>query len=48
VLTLPFWQVVKGVLYYDLRSRREGLDLKLATDSVVDTAPDTLSDEPIQ
>lgn len=29
VLTLPFWQAVKGVLYYDLRSRREGLDLKI-------------------
>ena len=27
--TLPFWQVVKGVLYYDLRSRREGLDLSM-------------------
>lgn len=52
VLTLPFWQVVKGVLYYDLRSRREGLDLKLVTDTVADTAPDTaldnLSDEPFQ
>jgi hypothetical protein len=26
---LPLWQAVKGVLYYDLRSRREGLDLSL-------------------
>ncbi len=26
---LPFWQSIKGVLYYDLRNRREGLDLKL-------------------
>ena len=42
ILTLPFWQIVKGVLYYDLRSRREGLDLKLATD----TLPP--SDEPFQ
>lgn len=25
----PFWQVLKAVLYYDLRSRREGLDLRL-------------------
>ena len=32
IFVLPFWQVVKGVLYYDLRSRREGLDLKI-TDS---------------
>lgn len=29
VLLLPLWQAVKGVLYYDLRSRREGLDLEL-------------------
>ena len=29
ILVLPFWQSVKGVLYYDLRSRREGLDLQL-------------------
>ncbi|AFZ13292.1 hypothetical protein Cri9333_2425 [Crinalium epipsammum PCC 9333] len=26
---LPFWQTTKAVLYYDLRSRREGLDLQL-------------------
>lgn len=29
ILLLPIWQAVKGVLYYDLRSRREGLDLEL-------------------
>ncbi len=29
IALLPFWQVVKGVLYYDLRSRREGLDLNM-------------------
>ncbi len=29
VLVLPFWQVIKAVLYYDLRSRREGLDLQI-------------------
>lgn len=29
MVILPFWQAVKGVLYYDLRSRREGLDLEL-------------------
>lgn len=27
MIVMPFWQCVKGVLYYDLRSRREGLDL---------------------
>ena len=26
---LPFWQAMKAVIYYDLRSRREGLDLRL-------------------
>jgi hypothetical protein len=29
IFVLPLWQAVKGVLYYDLRSRREGLDLEL-------------------
>lgn len=29
IVVLPFWQAIKGVLYYDLRSRREGLDLKI-------------------
>lgn len=26
---VPFWQSIKAVIYYDLRSRREGLGLKL-------------------
>ncbi len=26
---VPFWQAIKAVIYYDLRSRREGLGLKL-------------------
>ncbi|NER81595.1 MAG: hypothetical protein F6K42_18930 [Leptolyngbya sp. SIO1D8] len=29
VITVPFWQSIKAVLYYDLRSRREGLDIQL-------------------
>ena len=29
IFELPFWQAVKAVLYYDLRSRKEGLDLQL-------------------
>ncbi len=29
ILVLPFWQTVKAVLYYDLRSRREGMGLQL-------------------
>lgn len=28
IFLLPFWQAVKTVLYYDLRSRKEGLDLQ--------------------
>ncbi|NEQ23148.1 MAG: DUF975 domain-containing protein [Microcoleus sp. SIO2G3] len=31
-LLLPFWQVIKAVIYYDLRSRREGLGLELRSD----------------
>lgn len=29
ILIMPFWQAVKAVVYYDLRSRREGLGLQL-------------------
>lgn len=28
-LMIPFWQSIKAVIYYDLRSRREGLGLQL-------------------
>jgi hypothetical protein len=28
-LMMPFWQAIKAVIYYDLRSRREGLGLQL-------------------
>jgi hypothetical protein len=28
-IVMPFWQAIKAVLYYDLRTRREGLDLSL-------------------
>lgn len=28
-IILPFWQTIKAVLYYDLRSRREGLGLEI-------------------
>ena len=27
---IPFWQAIKAVIYYDLRSRKEGLDLHLS------------------
>jgi hypothetical protein len=29
IFVLPFWQVIKAVIYYDLRSRKEGLGLQL-------------------
>jgi len=29
IIAIPFFQAIKAVLYYDLRSRREGLDLTL-------------------
>lgn len=28
LFTLPFWQTLKAVIYYDLRTRREGVDLR--------------------
>jgi hypothetical protein len=24
---MPFWQIIKAIIYYDLRNRREGGDL---------------------
>ncbi len=29
IIILPFWQSLKAVIYYDLRSRKEGIDLQL-------------------
>ncbi|MBR8831866.1 MAG: hypothetical protein N5P05_002151 [Chroococcopsis gigantea SAG 12.99] len=29
ILALPFWQALKGVIYYDLRNRKEGLELTI-------------------
>lgn len=29
IVVAPFWQAIKAVIYYDLRSRREGLGLRL-------------------
>lgn len=29
IFVMPFWQAIKAVIYYDLRTRREGLGLKL-------------------
>ncbi|HEY9802918.1 MAG TPA: hypothetical protein V6D25_21320 [Leptolyngbyaceae cyanobacterium] len=31
---IPFWQSIKAVIYYDLRSRREGLGLKLRDNEI--------------
>ncbi len=36
-IVMPFWQAVKAVIYFDLRNRREGLDLQLR-DQVADSA----------
>lgn len=29
IVVLPFWQAIKAIVYYDLRARKEGLDLQL-------------------
>ncbi|MDB9314230.1 hypothetical protein PN462_14045 [Spirulina sp. CS-785/01] len=29
LLLIPFWQTLKGVIFYDLKTRREGFDLQL-------------------
>ncbi len=29
ILAIPFWQAIKGVIYYDLRNRKEGLQLNV-------------------
>jgi hypothetical protein len=29
IVVMPFWQIVQALLYYDLCSRKEGVDLKL-------------------
>lgn len=29
IFTMPFWQAIKAIVYYDLRSRREGLGMEL-------------------
>jgi hypothetical protein len=28
-LMMPFWQAIKAVIYYDIRSRQEGLGLRI-------------------
>jgi uncharacterized membrane protein (DUF485 family) len=28
-LVTPFWQAMKAIIYYDLRSRKEGLGLQM-------------------
>ncbi|GFZ94059.1 hypothetical protein [Okeania sp. KiyG1] len=35
VAITPFWQVIKGVIYYDLRSRREGMGLELRKREII-------------
>ena len=33
-LTVPFWQSIKAVIYYDLRVRREGLGMEIRRDNI--------------
>jgi membrane-anchored glycerophosphoryl diester phosphodiesterase (GDPDase) len=28
-LLVPFWQAIKAIIYYDLRNRKEGMDLQI-------------------
>ncbi len=35
-LIMPFWQAVKAVIYYDLRTRKEGLGLELVSHHEID------------
>ncbi len=35
-LLMPFWQAIKAVIYYDLRSRREGLGLEFSSQPEMD------------
>ena len=30
----PFWQAIKAVIYYDLRSRREGIDIEIKDEPI--------------
>jgi uncharacterized RDD family membrane protein YckC len=54
IVTLPLSQAIKGVLYLDLRNRREGLKLHLRSDEPVDRIPqdtipqDTTPQAPVQ
>ncbi|NEO26799.1 MAG: hypothetical protein F6K03_07845, partial [Kamptonema sp. SIO4C4] len=29
IILIPFWQTLKSVIFYDLKTRREGFDLQL-------------------
>jgi uncharacterized RDD family membrane protein YckC len=44
VVALPLTQAVKGVMYYDLRNRREGINLHLRENEPVDGARDRARD----
>lgn len=34
IFLLPFWQTIKAFVYYDLRTRREGMDLQLRKQNI--------------
>ena len=40
VFVIPFWQSIKAVIYYDLRTRQEGIDLQIRDSNREDTEGD--------
>jgi uncharacterized RDD family membrane protein YckC len=47
VVLLPLSQAIRGVLYFDLRNRREGLKLQLRDDEVSDRLPQEAAPEAV-
>lgn len=41
-LVIPFWQAIKAIIYYDLRSRKEGLGLQMRDKKRKSNKPNTL------
>ncbi|MEG4801865.1 glycerophosphoryl diester phosphodiesterase membrane domain-containing protein [Microcoleus sp. ARI1-B5] len=40
-LVIPFWQAIKAIIYYDLRSRKEGLGLQISDKKRKSNKPNT-------
>ncbi len=43
-LLIPFWQSIKAVVYFDLRTRKEGLNLSLVDNNSIESSP-TIADQ---